>query len=187
MFKMRLAAPWYTWQKKIKALFEQDPDIIVGDVYAADNSDLDFAFDIEVRNHKKFNALDRVFPKVKTFGNITLGVILYDEENTLGADNPVELYKTIFKGNPIVKDIREVIDFTCTEHAYIRFNPDVVQFPDDDISDYNGNWSGLAQDIAREVFVGAPAVVHFCTADKNEVIAVKTVDAETVDTKIPRK
>ena len=36
MKKFTLEAPWNTYQKKVKALFDPDPDIIVGDVYKMD-------------------------------------------------------------------------------------------------------------------------------------------------------
>jgi len=168
MLKLKLEAPWYTFQKKVKALFERDPDISVGEIVESEDGKVDFLFDIEVRNHEKFLALDRVFPKVKTFGNVTLGIILYDEENANGTEDRVELYRTIFEGNPIVKDIREAMDHAGTRHGFVRFQPEVVQFFDDDISDFNGNWSGLAQDIAREVFEDEIAGIHFCTAALNE-------------------
>ena len=67
-----------------------------------------------------------------------------------------------------MKDIKEVSDFTGTRHGYIRFKPEVVQFPDDNIDDFSGNWSGLAQDIAQEVFSDEMYGIHFCTADKTE-------------------
>ena len=168
MLKFTLEAPWYTFRKKVNALFEQDPDITVGEIIESEDGKVNFLFDIEVRNHEKFLALDRVFPKVKAFGNVTLGIVLYDEENANGADDRVELYRTIFDGNPIVKDVREAMDHTGTRHGFVRFQPEVVQFFDDDISDFNGNWSGLAQDIAREVFEDEMAGIHFCTAAKNE-------------------
>ena len=168
MLKFMLEAPWYTFRKKVNALFEQDPDITVGEVIESEDGKTDFLLDIEVRNHEKFLALDRVLPKVKIFGNVTLGIVLYDEENAQGEDDRVELYRTIFDGNPIVKDVREALDHTGTRHGFVRFQPEVVQFFDDDISDFNGNWSGLAQDIAREVFADEMAGIHFCTAAKNE-------------------
>ena len=55
----------------------------------------------------------------------------------------------------------------CENSLNVRFKPRVVQFFDDDISDFNGNWSGLAQDIAREVFGAEMRGVHFCTAAVN--------------------
>ena len=121
MLKFTLEAPWYTFRKKVNALFEQDPDITVGEIIESEDGKVNFLFDIEVRNHEKFLALDRVFPKVKTFGNVTLGIVLYDEENANGADDRVELYRTIFDGNPIVKDVREALDHTGTRHGFVRF------------------------------------------------------------------
>ena len=168
MMKFAMEAPWYTWQKKIKALFERDPDITVGDIYDSESDKLDFVFDIEVRSHEKFLALDRVLPKVKTFGNVTLGICLYDEENANAVDAGIELYQTLFKGNPIVKDIKDVIDQAGVHHGFVRFQPEVIQFFDDDLSDYEGNWSGLAQDIAREVFENDYRGINFCTASKAE-------------------
>ena len=168
MMKLAIEAPWYTFQKKVKALFEQDPDITVGEIYEPGDGSVNYAFDMEIRNHEKFLALDRVLPKVRAMGNVTLGICLFDEENDLGEDGAVELYKTIFDGNPIVKDIKDVRDMTGTRHGFVRFCPSVVQFFDDNLNDYSGNWSGLAQDIAAEVFDGEFRGIHFCTAGVNE-------------------
>ena len=73
-------------------------------------------------------------------------------------------YETIFRENPIVKDVRLAQDPTGTAHGFVRFQPEVIQFFDDDLYDYDGNWSGLAQDIAREVFQDETRGIHFCTA-----------------------
>ncbi len=152
----------------MNALFERDPDIRVGSVYEPEDGSADFAFEIEVRNHEKFLALDRVLAKQKTFGNITLAVTLFDEENAENAGDYAALYETIFRGNPILKDVKRVVDFAGTPLGFIRFQPEVIQFPDDDTSDYNGNWNGLAEDIAREVFAEGYRGISFCTADKRE-------------------
>ena len=168
MLNFTIEAPWYTFQKKVNALFEQDPDITVGEIMEQEDGRTDYVFCIGVRNHEKFLALDRVLPKVHTFGNITLGILLFDEENDgLEADR-IAIYQTIFKGNPIVKDVKDVTDFTGNRQGFVRFKPEVIQFPDDNIGDFDGNWSGLAQDIAMEVFDQEMAGIHFCTADKNE-------------------
>ena len=176
MMTLKLEAPWYSYQKKIKELFALDCDIKVGDIYEPEGKGADFVFDIEVRNHQKFLALDRVMPKTKAFGNIVLGICLFDEENVNGAEDVIALYETLFQGNPIVKDVKRVTDQAGIQYGFVRFRPEVIQFFDDDIRDFNGNWSGLAQDIAREVFVDELNGVHFCTADKNE--AGDTDDAQ---------
>lgn len=166
MMKFSIEAPWYTHQKKIKALFENDQDITVGDIYEVDNDDVDYAFDIEVKNHDKFMALGNVIHGIKEFGNVRLAIVLYDEENRdihPGAD----LFKTIFDGNKIVKDIKSTTDPAGVEHVFVCFQPEVVQFFDDDLTDYNGNFNGLAEDIARDVF-DEDWSVNFCTADIRE-------------------
>ena len=123
---LKLAAPWYTYQKKVNALFDRDPEIKVGDIILPEDGRADYLFDIEIRNHEKFLALDRVFPKCVQFGNITLAINLYDEENDTGADDVLTLYETIFRGNPIVKDVRTAIDHMGTKHGFIRFQPEVI-------------------------------------------------------------
>ena len=167
MHLIGLSTPWSTWHKKIKALFEFDPEINVGDLSHVKNGDLDYMFDIEVKNHEKYVALDRVLPTVKEFGNVTVGINMYDEENNI-YDVGAELYRKIFKGNPIVKDIKDAVDATDTHHVFVRFVPEVIQFFNDDLGDYNGNWSGLAAEIAKEVFENDYRGVFFCTADKHE-------------------
>ena len=168
MRRFTVEAPWYEFNKKVKALFERDPDIIVGELESVTGGNIQYGFDIEVRNHKKFLALEKVLPKEKQFGNVTVGICLYDEENGFGDEDLVEVYRTIFEGNGIVKDVKEAADYAGTRHGFIRFKPEVVQFFNDDTSDYNGNWSGLAQDIARELFSGEYRGIHFCTAGVDE-------------------
>lgn len=171
MLKLAIDAPWYTFQKKVKALFGLDPDIYVSEVYEPENEDVDYAFNIEVSNHEKFVALDRVIYGVKQFGNVSMAINLCDmEEND--AHPGVELFETIFDGNPIMKDLKVITDHAGTDRVYVRFYPEVVQFFDDDLTDYNGNFNGLAEDIARDVFDETWSV-NFCTADKRENSGVK--------------
>ncbi|MBE6725099.1 MAG: hypothetical protein E7576_07920 [Ruminococcaceae bacterium] len=159
---LNLSTPWYTFQRKVHALFRNDPDIQVGEIFETNDPVAQYAFDIEVKNHEKYIALDRVLPKIRRFGNVAVAIFLYDEEN--GEEQDTEtLFKTIFDGNPLMDEIVSAEDFTGTKHTYVMFLPRVIQFFNDDISDLNGNWSGIAQEIAREVFEDARGV-HFCTS-----------------------
>jgi len=166
MENLKLSPPWYTYQKMTKALFERDPDITVGEIYKHSNG-TDYAFDIEVRNHEKYLALDRVLNRVKLFGNVGLFITLYDEENSLG-DEAINVYRAIFDGNPIVRSVEDEVDFTGTHNGYVVFEPEIIQFFNDDLSDYHRNWTGLAQNIARELFDDAAHGIRFCTADVRE-------------------
>ena len=57
-------------------------------------------------------------------------------------------------------------DMAGSQHVFVVFHPEVKQFFDDNMFDYNGFWSGLNQDIAKEVFEeAANAGVHFCTGE----------------------
>lgn len=159
----KIIAPWIEYQKRIVALFAQDSEIKVSSVYEPEGREVDYAFDIEVRNHKKFEALNRVIPDIKEFGNVTLGIQIYDEENVESADDQAAIYKALFQDNSIVDDVRVVTDPFGVQQVYVMFKPEVVQYYRDEMMDYNGLWSGLAQDIAKEVFDTSSGTVHFCT------------------------
>lgn len=171
MGKLKISAPWYTYQKKLRALFGEDPDIYVGEVFEPDDGVSDYAVDIEIRNHEKYLILDRLLPRFRNFGGVRFSIWLYDEENGNEVEDAVELFRTLFSGNPILKDVKTLIDQTGMVHGFVRFEPRVIQFFNDDLSDYNGNWSGLAQDIAGEVFEDGARGVFFCTADIREPVA----------------
>ncbi len=164
--ELTLEAPWYTFAKKLYSLFKLDDKIHMDDLYRDDDGPCTYALDIIVEGHEKLAALQKMLPRVKTFGNVTLALNLMGKDSDDYASE-VETFKTIFEGNRILKDIRELEDPSGTKHAYVRFQPEVVQFFDDDLSDYNGNCTCLAQDIAKEVFEGANCV-NFCTADVRE-------------------
>ena len=167
MGKLKLGSPWQEFGKKLNALFGKDPDITVGEVYKIDDGETDYGIDIEVRSHRKAVALDRVLPKKREFGLVTLGITVFDEENANGGADAVQIYSDVFDGNPLVEGIEEADDFTGAHHGYVLFKPEVVQFFNDDLGDLNGNWNGLAQDIAREVFRDECRGIHFCTTPIN--------------------
>lgn len=169
MMKFTIEAPWFTFQKKLAALFEQDPDIYVGELgEIVDDAEGGYWLPIEVENHEKFLAMQRLMPAVKEFGSIKVCITIYDEENENCESDIASAFETLFKGNPIVKDVKSLVDQAGTKHNYLRFSPEVVQFFDDDLSDYNGNWNGLAEDIAREVFNVNSMDISFCTAPVEE-------------------
>ena len=159
----RLTPPWYIYQKQVKALFEHDPQIIVGEIYQQENGK-DYAFDIEVRSHEKFLALDRMLIRFRLFGNVALTINLFDEENADGGA-PIDICRALFDGNPIVESIEDIVDLAGTHHGFVVFAPKVVQYYADDLRDINGNETTLAQEIAREMFKDMDGV-NFCTGQE---------------------
>lgn len=157
-----ISPPWVTFANKMKALFENDDDIAVNDI--EDNSG-NLTLMIEVKNHSKFNALEQLLPETVKFGNVTLFIEVYDEANDDKLDY-FALFNTLFSGNSSVQKIAKLEDHTGAQHVFVVFHPEVKQFFDDNMFDYNGFWSGLNQDIAKEVFEDAAnAGVHFCTGE----------------------
>ena len=168
MLHLTLEAPWETFGKMVRSLFEKDAEITVNELVEGDHEECDYVLNIDVENHAKFVALDRVVPQYKVYGNVVLKIMLYDLENN-SVYPGIELYETIFKGNPILEDVKALVDPAGVAHGYVRFKPEVVQFFDDNLADYSGNWSGLAEDIAREVFENDSTGMYFCTAAKETI------------------
>ena len=168
MKNLKLKAPWQTFHKKINALFGQDPDIVIGGIYKPEDGHANYAFDMAVKDGEKFAALDRLLPNKHVFGITTLEICMKDGEGRDKSAERIGLYATAFRGNPVVKDFKNVDDMFGCRHGYVRFWPEVLQFFHDDLTDYNGNWSGLAQDIAREIFADDACGICFCTAPVNE-------------------
>ena len=176
---IKVSAPWFEYGRKLKTLFQGEPDIIVDMPYRYCEDDINkglmtngYVIDILVRNHNKFLAMDKSLPKEKFFGNVRVRINIYDTENSeLKDTSPSELIKVLFKDNPNVDDILELSDFSGTTHTFVIFKPEVKQFYNDDISSPNGLWSGLEQDIAKEIFSETNlSFVHFCTsATRNPV------------------
>jgi len=163
MLKVALDAPWVTWCKELKALFDRDDDITVSEIYEPENGlDTDYAVAVMVRKHEKFLALDRLLPRMKMFGNVSLGIDLYDEENK--EVDVAGLFKTLFAGNPIFDSVQTTTDPAGVDWNYVLFKPEVIQFFDDDLTDYNGNWNGLAEELALDIFGENSRGVNFCTA-----------------------
>ena len=161
-----LSAPWYEYQRKLKAFFEFDPDVEVGDLWNGEEGG-EIRIPIKVENHKKFLGLQSILVDYVRFGDVGVQIDLYDMENEeiekikasdftdALKDNPIfcKLYKGTVQGNPIY---------------YFAMENEPVEFFNDDIGDYRGNFHGFYADIAEEIFY-VPGGVNFCTiarADK---------------------
>ena len=140
--EVSLSSPWITAYKKLNALFDVDPDI---DVLYDDEKK---TITLESTNTFKMMALEKILVPELKFGNITVKIECLVKN---GADENISaLFKTAFNGNP---HFSQVIDAQTPygEQSYVLFKKEVLQFFNDDTSDYYGNWNGLSEDILREV------------------------------------
>ena len=151
--EVKYASPWVIYYRKLEALFGKDPDIRMS------LDETTYTIRMMVDSTDKADALAKLLPAEKEFGNITVKVIIIPPNN----DNAkfVDLISTAFKGNPAVNEIVETEIFD-KPFSYVLFDKDVVQYPNDDIGDYFSQCSTLYQDLAKDL-IGEEEGVHFCT------------------------
>ncbi len=164
--KVGIQAPWYTVLGYIKAIFASDPEVVVAEDYDK-SDDGTYILVIDVRNWEKFKAIKDTMVQSFVFGNVTVKIDLQCSVNVGETISDIEKMKKVFEGNRIVRRIIEVEDIAKTKHGYVIFQPEVIQFYNDDLTDYMGNFNGLAEDIARTLF-NVDFLTNFCTADLRE-------------------
>lgn len=161
---MGLSSPWFFFHKEVQALFGRDSEVHVKDL--ADLGEGKFGFLILVSNLAKAQAIKAILPQTVPLGNITISITVLgpDEDDINCSEVPVvELYNTAFSGNPIFEQTlsKSICGMTFN---YCIFKKEVIQFWNDDLSDYCGNYNGLATDIAKEVLT--PCNMQYCISVK---------------------
>ena len=153
MENTKLYAPWVIYFNQIEALFEKDPDVDVS--FLNDKHEITIA----VQGANKADAIKKLLPSEKIFGNVTvkINVIPVEEDDT----DRFTLIKRAFAGNEAVTDIIEANVFG-NDMRYVLFKKEVVQYDSDDISDFHGVCSTLYQDLAKEI-IGEDEGIYFCT------------------------
>ena len=157
---LKLQPPWYELHEQFKALFGQDPEISVD----FDSGKLKIA--LRVESAKKAAALDRLIPMSYPMGGRDLSVSVVPG-NKVGDLLPedaekVDVVAAAFDGNPVVKQVRRVSKGMFKDLVYCVFRKEVVQYPNDNLGDVNGNKSTLMECIARELMPVKD--VFFCTS-----------------------
>lgn len=172
---MKLSPPWTKFYKELEALFKDDPGIKMS---FAELEDVEnacgvlkeqprYKIELYVEGANKAEALSELLPTEKQFGNVTVYIDVIPAN--LNKEDIVQLYRAAFEGNPAFSYAEAVTGISAPNFNYIVFEPEVVQFFNDDLGDINGYCSTLYQEIAKDVFVERPGV-YFCT-DLNDDVA----------------
>lgn len=159
---VRLSPPWYTYHRKVMALFMRDTQVHIRDL--TELSEGKYGYMILVDNKAKAEAMKAILPQEVKIGNIAIqATILGPDENNveLAKREETELYNTAFSGNPIFEKILSR-SYGPFGYNYCIFKKEVIQFWNDDLSDYSGNYNGLAADIAGELLKSEH--ICFCTS-----------------------
>ncbi len=151
---MRLSAPWEIFYKEIAALFQEDSEIKV--TFDEEKCEIK----LYVENGRKADALSKLLPDERQFGNVTVKITVVPANNGEKEDK-ASLIEEAFSGNPAMRYIyRATTPFG--EFDYVVFENCVVQYFNDDMRDINGNKSTLYQELAKEIF-GEETNLCFCT------------------------
>jgi hypothetical protein len=152
--KVNVSAPWWTYYRKLDALFGKDPDIHT--TFQEDEKRIIF----RVENKDKAEALTKLLPETVIFGNVkvTIHILIPDGET----DTRAELIKKALKGNPVLSYDQAVEGVMTNPLHYFVMRNEVAQFWNDNLHDINGRESYLYEDLAREI-IGEDDGVMFCT------------------------
>lgn len=164
--KFKLSPPWIIYVAKLKAMFDNDPEIEI----EYDNDDN--VIDIRVDNEEKAAALTLLLPYEKKFGNVTLAINIVPSNNSLYRffRTAKEVYDTAFENNPVYAFSYVVEGLFSSPIVYIVFKNRVVQFFADNLADIHGNISTLYQNLAAEIFdESCFHGVNYCTDIEEKV------------------
>ena len=153
MAELRLSPPWTTHVHYLEAVFALDDDVKVK--YDEDAHEVKLL----VTGQDKADSIDRIIRHEVNFGGKVLTVtVVPSNDDSIGA-----AVRKAFAGNGAVSAIIEGQPQPfMAERTYVLFEPEAIQFFNDDLSSYYGVETTLYQTAAREVF-DAGVGVSFCT------------------------
>ena len=154
---MKISSPWVRFYRELEALFAQDEEVRVA--YDEEKN----VVSLYVDNGRKADALAKLLPSEKTFGNVTLKIEVVPA-NAANSEDKTVLLQEAFYGNPALRYVLPV-DCPIGHFDYAIFENKVVQFFNDNLADPNGLCSTLYEDIARDVFEDAG--MYFCTETRD--------------------
>lgn len=150
-------APWVIFYRQIEALFAKDSEIRV------EYNDDKKIIKLFVDNPEKANALSKLLPAQRVYGNIAVTVEVVPANLK---KSPANDFQVAFEGNEAfshITTIESIPDmYISNPISYCSFKKEVVQYPADDLGSETGLKSTLYEDIAREIF-GEIGGLYFCT------------------------
>lgn len=156
--KVTIYSPWIIYFKQMQTLFKRDPEIHLD--FNNDNATIDMYVD----SAEKYEALDHLLPKTKTFGNVTVKINIIPA-NSLQEKDKAKYIEAAFRGNGAFSHFRTVDMkdvYMSNPISYCVFKKEIAQYGADDLSSEFGVRSILYEDLARELLPDIDGV-FFCT------------------------
>ena len=153
MENLKITSPWIHFVNELQVLFERDSDVRI------EYSDEERTVKLYVENAVKADALSRLMPTEKTFGNFTLKITVIPANEK---ETTAQLFCNAFHGNGAFSRMISVPAPGGGTFDYMCFAREVAQYYDDNLADPNGYVSTLYQNIAADIFEDRDGV-FFCT------------------------
>lgn len=152
---LKLSPPWVIYANKVKAVFDGDPDVSV------EYDDDEVAVKLYVDNQEKADALARILPVTREFGNVALGIQVIPANDDVSR---VELFRRAFEGNPAVVEVASVPNPFGPAENHMVVTPRVVQFPNDDIGTLYRLFTGTLEGVMKDVLEGCHDGIYISSA-----------------------
>ena len=154
---LKIISPWNLFYNEMYELFRFDKEVSIN------IDEENYTVKLYVDNLDKADALSRILPAEKVFGNITVKISVYPPN--LNEVSKAELYAKAFsKNNAFERAVCNDVDGFGPGLTYVVFKKDVVQYYSDNLRDINGYTSTLYQNIAADIFGTENPDVAFCTS-----------------------
>jgi hypothetical protein len=143
-----MMAPWDEYVQAAKALFEDDPDVVVGNAVETESGD--YKVVVRVHGDDKAESISELMPTELTYGNVTLYVdVVPDNERELTVTDHL---RRAFAGNPLFVDVVELSPTLVSVGAtYALFMPTCVQYFSDNLGSPYGATTLAVEEVARKV------------------------------------
>ncbi len=144
-----LSPPRITLSNKVRDTLGRDPGVIVHDIVASVPGR--YSIDVRVLDDNKSKALASIMRPVHTIGKEVVNIYFYDSHGN--REKPVKLktlmeVKTAIKDaleeNPLFERVEDKATFGNRPAIYVIFSKTVVQFWNDDLSDFYSNYNNVA-------------------------------------------
>lgn len=160
----KLSPPWYTAWNEINAAIGKTPGIKVNPLVVKSNPTI---VPIQVQNRNQAVALASILaPQINPY--VTVQVT--DGEGTVvapavpaNAQELASMFQTALAGNPFLTtvQVRPFAPFPTSPAAVFPiFAPAVIQFYNDDISDFYGNFNATATSVFENILNTAPGGIQ---------------------------
>ena len=143
-----MMSPWDEYVQAAKSLFEDDPDVTVGDAVETESGD--YRVIVRVHGDDKAESISELLPTELTYGNVTLYIdVVPDNEAELTVADHL---RRAFAGNPAFLDVLEIAPtLTSVGAVYVLFMPSCVQYYSDDLGSPYGATTLAVEEVARKV------------------------------------